>query len=195
MALSAEDYQAQAKALLPKGKAWATELASKLSDFLLGLGDELARVDFRAVQLLDEMDPRTTEECLEDWERNFGLPDNCGTPPDTVQARRNAILAKMNSTGGQTPQYFINRAAELGFTITITEFRPFRADAGLANGPCYSETWAYWWQVNAPLNTILEFKADESRAEERLRTWGNNSLECLINKYKPAHTGVIFSYT
>jgi uncharacterized protein YmfQ (DUF2313 family) len=196
MALTADDYKEILKANTPQGRAWPTdEEDSTLNQLYDALAQEFARVDGRVDELFQEMNPKETLELLADWERVMGLPDNCGTPPETVQARRNAIITKLNAIGSGKPQYFIDLAAAFGFPITITEFRAFRAGIGEAGTPIYSEEWAYYWQVNAALLNIFYFRAGLSTAGEALRTWGNETLECLINRYKPAHTDVIFSYT
>jgi uncharacterized protein YmfQ (DUF2313 family) len=40
----------------------------------------------------------------------------------------------------------------------------------------------------------MEFRAGLSAAGERLRTWGNDTLECKLNQLKPAHTIALFAY-
>lgn len=194
MGLTPEDYQAQAQALTPTGKAWATGDDSLFNKLLLAISDEFSRVDNRAAALLEEVDPRFTTELVEDWERVLGLPDNCsGELADTIVGRRNAIVTKLNSTGGQTPQYLIDRAADLGFDITITEFSEFTVESEVS-APLYGEDWVYYFQVNAPLNSLTYFDT-LSVVTDPLADWGNDILECLINRLKPAHTGVIFAYT
>ena len=91
-------------------------------------------------------------------------------------------------------KYFEAVAAELGYQVTITEFFPFRAGASKAGDPAAGDAWAFAWQVNAPETTIWEFKAGHSTAGEPLRTWGNEKLECVIERLKPAHTEVLFAY-
>ena len=95
--------------------------------------------------------------------------------------------------GDQSRQYYIDVAARLGYQITITEFDTFEAGdhAGdLVNG----ENWRYAWRVNAPEVTITEFIAGGSSAGDPLRDWGNEQLECVINRLKPAHTLAQFAY-
>lgn len=196
MVLNVDYYKEQLKQLLPQGMAWPKDDESTLSQLLHGFAEELARVDGRAWQLIEEIDPRTTTELLEDWERVAGLPESCvGELSETIQARRDAVVEKITSIGNQSPQYFIDIAAKLGFEITITEFRPFRAGHSHAGDPVYDEEWAYWWQVNSALNTIFYFEAGQNSAGDPLRWWGNAILECIIRKRKPAHTGVIFAYS
>jgi uncharacterized protein YmfQ (DUF2313 family) len=64
---------------------------------------ELARLDVRASVLPQEVNPAASLELLPDWERVAGLPDKCsGVLEETLQGRRNALLTKLTSTGGQS---------------------------------------------------------------------------------------------
>lgn len=196
MALTAADYLAQLQALLPQGFAWPRQADAALTKLLLAWADEMARIDGRAVDLVDEADPRTTAELLADWERVAGLPDPCVAAlgvSQTAAQRRAALVAKLTTIGGQSAAYYIALAASLGYTITVTEFSPFQAgsDAGDA---LTNDGWRFVWQVNAPEASIVEFAAGRSSAGEPLRAWGNELLECVINRLRPAHTHVLFAY-
>ena len=196
MALTAADYLAQLQALLPQGFAWPRQADAALTKLLLAWADELARVDGRAADLVEEADPRTTAELLADWERVAGLPDPCVAAlgvSQTAAQRRAALVAKLTTIGGQSAAYYIALAASLGYTITVTEFSPFQAgsDAGDA---LTNDGWRFVWQVNAPEASIVEFSAGRSSAGEPLRAWGNELLECVINRLKPANTYVLFAY-
>lgn len=196
MALTAADYLAQLQALLPQGFAWPRQADAALTKLLLAWADEMARIDGRAADLVEEADPRTTAELLADWERVAGLPDPCvaalGISQTTAQ-RRAALVAKLTTIGGQSAAYYIALAASLGYTITVTEFNPFQAgsDAGDA---LTNDGWRFVWQVNAPAANIVEFAAGRSSAGEPLRSWDNELLECVINRLRPAHTHVLFAY-
>lgn len=192
MGLSAQQYFEQLKALLPRGMMWQSEEGDTLDDLLGSMSEELARIDARAEGLLDETDPRTVYELLVEREDVAGLPDTCTDQADTLAERRDALHSKLTSIGDQSRQYFIDIAAALGYAITITEYSPFVAGSSagdvLSNGD-----WIYTWQVNAPEETIRPFVAG-SAAGEPVRDWGNEILECVINKYKPAHTLALFAY-
>jgi uncharacterized protein YmfQ (DUF2313 family) len=83
-------------------------------------------VDARAADLLEiESDPRTTIELLPEWEYNFGLPDPCYTAPQTIDERHLALVMRMTMLGAQSRAFFIATAAQIGYTITITEYRTF----------------------------------------------------------------------
>ena len=192
---TAADYLEQLKTLLPPGQAFPREAGSTLHDLLDGMSIELARVDGRGEALPAEANPASTSELLGDWERVAGLPDKCsGVLEETLQGRKAALLTKLTSTGGQSAAYFIELAAALGYTVTIEEFRPFRAGVSRAGDALTNGAWAYTWLVRAPAVSITEFRAGLSAAGERLRTWGNDTLECKINQLKPAHTIALFAY-
>lgn len=180
MSMTADQYRYQLQALLPPGRLWdALRETGSLADWLLAaLAAEFAQVDGRAEALLDEADPRTVYELLAEWERVVGLPDPCVPAGQTVTERRNALVARLASRGGQSRAYFIALAATLGYTITIDEQvdgQPHR------------------WRINTSATTITEFTC-ESPCIDPLRKWGNELLECVMNRYKPAHTELLFGY-
>ncbi|MEN6332249.1 MAG: putative phage tail protein [Smithella sp.] len=187
MARIVDDYLQALLQLLPLGKVYPRDLQGVLPHTLKALADELARVDIRVDNLIDEADPRTTMEMLSDWERVINL-----SASDSITKRRLAIVSKLTSIGGQSRKYFIQLAASLGYTITITEFRPFTCVTSIDQG-IYEETCRFTWQVNAPETTIITGTC-QSACSEPLREWGNDELESAIKAVKPAHTSVIFSY-
>ncbi|WP_407936830.1 YmfQ family protein [Jiella pelagia] len=188
------DYTRALQAMLPPGGAWTREPDSNLSKLLTAMADTLARLDDRVSVLLQETDPRVANELLADWERITIADDECGAGLDTLQARRAAVAARLAQIGGQSPAYFISLASLIGFTVTITEFRPFRAGYGAAGDPVYSEEYALTWRINAPEETETPFRVGQSAVGERLVSWGNERLECTLNRVKPAHTTLLFGY-
>lgn len=189
-----DQYTSFLKTLLPPGRAWARASISTVSKFLEGLAAEMVRLDQRTGDLLLEADPRATAELLPEWERMLGLPDGCSGLAITLQERRAAILAKLITKGAISKQFFIDLAASLGFEITITEFRPFRAGHSCAGDALTNGDWVVAWRVNAPSQTVKYFRAGQSCAGEPLATWGNDVLECKISKRIPAGTIVLFAY-
>lgn len=195
MPYTAAEYRELLKALLPPGRAFPRERGTTLDGLLGAMAEELARLDARGERLLVEAIPSTTTELLPDWERVAGLPDNCsGILSETLQGRRADLVTKLTSVGGQSRAYFIALAASLGFTITITEFRPFRAGLSTAGDSLTNGDWVFTWQVNGPPVPVIRFRAGQSSAGEPLASWGNSALECRLNKNKPAHTNIIFTY-
>lgn len=195
MARTAGNYKELLKSLMPPGDAFPRDPGTHMDDLLMALAEEWARIDARGEALIVDALPSTTSEMLSDWERVAGLPDKCaGTLETTMQGRRNVLVTKLTSNGGQSKAYFQAVAKALGYEVTITEFRPFRAGLSQAGDPLTNGPWIYTWRINATETTIIDFRAGLSAAGEPLRTWGNDTLECKINQLKPAHTVVLFGY-
>lgn len=170
----------------PNGERLGAELAAEGRALDAALG--------RASALLDESDPRSTVHLLTDWEGVAGLPDEGELLPTTVQERRNSVVARVTGIGGQSRAYFIALGTSLGYEVTITEFRPFRAGQSAAGDPVNSAEWVFVWRVNAPQTTITSFRAGQSAAGEPIRRWGNEALERVMGRLKPAHTRLLFGY-
>lgn len=186
-------YATMIQNLLPVGLAWPRQSATNMESFLEAISGEFMRVDTRVDDMLREAYPLTTSELLTDWERVTGLPEECEGLAETTQRRREAVHQKLSAIGGQSPGYYIDVAARLGYEITITEFSPFVAGDS-AGDSAWGDDWAYAWQVNAPEETVSFFAAGEGSAGDPLASWGNQLLECVITRLKPAHTIVIFAY-
>lgn len=196
MGLTSTDYLAQLQALLPPGPAWSQDADAPITRLLDGLAQELARVDGRALQLLEEADPRATAELFADWERAAGLPDACAVAfggDQTTAQRRAALLGRLSAMGGQSAAYYVGLAAAIGYAITITEFHEHTVNDDVEH-PLYGAAWIFCWQVNAALNTVIDITVD-STVDDPIAAWGNSLLECVIRRLEPAHTTVLFSYT
>lgn len=194
--LSSDDYLALLQGVLPKGPAWPLEDDAYLTQILRGWADGLARVDARMFALVNEADPRLTSEMLLDWERITGLPDGCvvsSGQSQTADQRRAALVARLTMEGGQSKEYFIRLAAAMGYTITITEFKRHTVRSGVRDPLC-DAPWRFVWRVNASLNTVVRMTV-RSGVNDPLAAWGNAMLECVLNRFKPAHQVVLFSYS
>jgi uncharacterized protein YmfQ (DUF2313 family) len=195
MALSESDYLSQLQELLPPGIAWPRDPDSLLAKHLSGFAAELARIDARAERLVMESDPRETNELLTDFERMCGLPDPCAASVAdeiTTAERRGAVLALLTGVGGQSAAYFVWLAESFGYTIKVVEFRLHDVNCTVDDA-LYSDPWQYAWQVDAPAVRVAHFTVFDT-VSDPLAWWGNVLLECLIRRYKPAHTTVIFAY-
>lgn len=187
-------YLAQLQALLPPGDAWPRDPGATLTRLLDAIAGELAGIGARAADLIIEADPRVSGELLTDWERVCGLPDPCagalGDQP--LAGRRERVVQRLTSRGGQSRAFFVRLAAALGYEITITEFRSFTCQS-YCDDSLDPDPWRFVWRVNAPAVTVQAMSC-ESGCDEALRTWGNEVLECSIQRFKPAHTHVLFGY-
>ncbi len=133
--------------LLPRGRAWDRE-DLVLQKLVRAEATELSRVDRSGNNLLAELDPRTTFDCITDWELSYGLPE-CAAP-DTLEARRAAVLAKLLAQAGhgQDIGYWTDLLMKLGYYLH------WHAKGKLAMtctdgcmGEITDEAWQFVWQV------------------------------------------------
>jgi uncharacterized protein YmfQ (DUF2313 family) len=213
---SGDDYAWALLSLLPQGQAWPRDPGTTLVKTITGLAEEWGFFDGRAADLLErESDPRATLELLPDWERNWGLPDPCFAGlPQTIGDRQKLLVLKMTLLGAQSREFFIEAAARLGYTITISEFAPFMAGVSQAGdtrkppldpNPLVGEyRWyigpkemRFYWTVHVGLGKLTWFRASKGQAgvDPHLRIGKALDLECLIRRWKPAHTEVVFDYS
>ncbi|MBR0879097.1 uncharacterized protein YmfQ (DUF2313 family) [Bradyrhizobium barranii subsp. barranii] len=238
---SGDEYRDAFLTLLPQGQAWPKHAVdSVLWQACDGLCRYWGYVDGRAADLLErESDPRITVELLPDWERNWGLPDPCYTAPQTIAARQLALVARMTMMGAQSREFYINFAAQLGYTISITEYRPFMvgldrcgdnrvygdgsnpmfsdmfvcgylpvynpdggrvADGELSEYPNYGlgpDTNRFYWTVHVHQANLMWFRCASGQCgvDPHLRIGRAEDLECILARWKPAHTEIVFDYS
>lgn len=124
VARTADQYRQQLSGLLPSGPAWDPELVPEIAVILAGVSQEFARLDARAVDLLNEMDPAGVSELVPDWEVIMGLPDPCLGLNPAFEDRRLAVRRRLVEVGGQSISYFIDIAVSQGYPdATVTEHR------------------------------------------------------------------------
>lgn len=170
---NAAAYADHLRALLPRGRAWSREPASVLGRLLAALAETLARIDARAVDLIQESDPRQTDETLSDWERVTSLPDPCAGDAPTEDQRRAQLVARLRGAGGPTPAGFAAYADDLGFQVAVETLRPFRVGWSRCGDRLGATDIATAWLVTAPA--------------------GDNAvLECELRALAPSHSTVLF---
>jgi uncharacterized protein YmfQ (DUF2313 family) len=189
---SAEDYLAQFQRLLPRGRVWNRGL-ELIQDFeLLVLMPAWSRLQAALNTLIPDFFPCTTDNLLPEWAETLGLPNDC-TGPLSKQELKLAVCAKFTARGGQSKEYFIAVAKALGYTITITEYAPFRCGINRCGDGNLGDQWAFVWKITAQ-SPMIYFLVGQSTARERLRYWGDPLLECTLEAIAPAHTILIFAY-
>jgi uncharacterized protein YmfQ (DUF2313 family) len=141
----------------------------------------------------------------------------------------------MTMLGAQSRDFFTQIAAQIGYSITITEYRTFVvgldrcgdnrvygdgsdpmynewgqpiknpngqnvAGGELSEYPYYGlgpETNRFYWTVHVHLAALTWFRVTKGQAgvDPHLRIGLATDLECLLNRWKPAHTQIIFDYS
>ena len=209
------DYLSMLQNLLPLGQAWTRRPDAVLTKTLEAAAEELARVDGEAWRALDELNPLWTADLLPEWEAIAGLPDECSELSDTMEERRNAVIQKLRRPVGQNAAFFLMLAESLGYADPeVIEFPVFQVEKSRvgerlndapgggtwdteADPPEYTAHlyygWRYVWMLKVAEQIMAPFRAG-SFVEDRLRKWGDEKLECVVNRAKPAHTHVLFAY-
>lgn len=209
-----EEYFHALQALLPWGIAWPRWPTTVLMRFVRGLAGILAFCDGRAADLLTrESDPRATVEMLDWWERAWGLPDPCWAGMrETIGERQRMLVLKMTMIGGQSRAWFVNMARFIGYSISISEYRPFMtgwdrvgdnrqilSTGGRSQWPAQMghPEMRFAWTVHLERTRLTWFRCSQGQCgiDPHLKIQFALDLECLIRRFRPAHSEVLFDYS
>ncbi len=193
---TAADYAQQLRNLLPRGPAWDKDNVPEVEEIIKGLAEEFARIDKRSRDLLNEMDPATVFELVPDWERVMDLPDPCLGDEPLFEDRRLSVFLRMIAIGGQSPAYFINLAKQQGYpNAYITEYRaPRFGNARFGKAHFGSWTAQFIWVLHTGERRKTKRRFGAAVFGNRFGENPGSALECVIKRYAPAHTLVIFDY-
>lgn len=162
----------------------------ELEIILSELAQELARIDARAFDLLNEMDPASVSELVPDWEQVMGLPDPCLGVDLAFEDRRLAVRQRLVAVGGQARSYFIELAIQQGYPeASITEHRAPRFGRSRF-GKARFGTWKaqFMWTLDSGPRRRLGRRFGASFWGERFGSNPSGALECVIRRGSPAHT-------
>lgn len=196
---SFQDYEEMLRQLLPPGPAFPRgDYESAVAMLLEVFALELSRIDSRVEALIRENDPRICVETFREWLTEWGLPDVCanliaGMNDSTL---RQLLLFRITVLGGQSRQFFAELCARFGYVIQIDELQLHTVDSQVMDG-LWSAPAPHMWKVNVLTgeeDATTNWHTTLGGVQEALAWWGDQLVECLIEKYKPAHTEVIYGY-
>lgn len=155
----------------------------------------LAAVESGAQTVLREQQADRTVVGLDDWERNYALPDSCsGGTSQTIEQRRLALRQRIAGRGDLSRSFMIFLASAIGYPgATIDEFGPTTC-AHPSDSALFGFEWIGCWRMNLAQSTSITEATCDGASDAPLRVFGNTQLECVINRRKPAHTLVMFGY-
>lgn len=177
MELRTTTYQLAFLALLPSGLAWNKAPGSTLFRLSGGLSDTFHTVEADANQMLLERFPSTSTVLLSDWEGFLKLPD-CTSESGTVRERQNAAANKMRMVGSLNRRFYEWLAAQYDYEIELTD----------------SDEGQYTTMVNVKNGVSYRNATVLDNCLTPLRVYDSGALECLLEKYKPAHQIYKYSY-
>jgi len=216
---SGKEYLQAFLALFPQGIAWPREPYTTFVKVCTGWVNYWGYVDGRAADLLErETDPRKTIELLPEWERAWSLPDPCFPDATTLAERQRMLVLYMTWQGAQSRGYFEWLMDWLGYTVTIQEYAPFMAGISqvgdtrpfkLVDGVPVVDTskhfrWyigppemRFYWSIAVGTPSLTWFRSASGQAgvDPHLRIGPPDDLQCLLNRWKPAHTDLVFDYS
>ena len=156
--------------------------------------------------LAAELDPRTTEQMLPEWERALSLPDVCLPTAGTLAQRRSLLLFRLTKKRWTTIQDWYDLAALFGIKVTITPGYVVSHGQGYAN--CYPVPYA----SAIPFNGRFRVYIDLGLTKPTGYGYGTggmagpgypvpygtdnvafNAFRCLIERVKPASVVVIWN--
>ncbi|EPR0201781.1 putative phage tail protein, partial [Escherichia coli] len=141
------------------------------------ISDVIATAADDARQMLRERFPSTSRWYLGEWESFLGLPD-CTSENGTLSERQRAAANKMRMTGNLSRRFYEWLAAQYGFTVRLTDS---------TEGQWVTQVNIYGIK-NYRNATVLD------NVLTPLRVYESGALECLLEKYKPAHQIYKFVY-
>lgn len=161
-------------------------------------GKVFQRLEQRATEVLNVINPETSGQMLADWERICGIKTDT---QKTYTERVKRVIFQLNAIGGLSIPYFMQLAQSIGYQIEIKEFSPLQQDlpdpgdiVQFRDEP--QESLIFMWRVSV-LNgddNIVYFRAGQSLAGERLVEFGDPIIEAFFKELKPAHTYCYFAY-
>ena len=190
MAMTPSDYQRAGLQLLPNGYAWNKEAGSENSKLQLGFGHEFARVESTAESLLREVLPSESMWLLAEWEAFAGLPDCTTDETATIDMRHHALSAKIRMSPSLCALFLEKIAADRGYKIKIVDKYPHHCMRNV-NYPL--NPWHNWWIVYV---RVFGYTSHRMTVLDNVKTYLNvndyGDLQCLLERYKPAHINFIY---
>lgn len=184
------DYQRAGLQLLPNGYAWNKGAGSENAKLQLGFGHEFSRVESIAELLLREVVPSDAMLLLRDWEKFAGLPDCTVDETATVEMRRQSLSVKLKMVGSLSSGFLERIAAERGYEIKIIDRYPHHIKRGISY-PLYPRR--NWWLTFVVVKNVKRHNMtvlDGIKTKLVVRDYGD--LECLLERYRPAHINLIY---
>jgi len=110
------DFSSVFRTLLPRGRAWHTDLSIDFKAVIEGIVRSAATLRNKFIEVYEDVFPDSTD-CLELWEQQF-LIDPTGL---TEQERRDNLATRWSAQGGQSPSYIESVLLTLGLTAKVYE--------------------------------------------------------------------------
>ncbi|NRB43171.1 MAG: DUF2313 domain-containing protein, partial [Pseudomonadales bacterium] len=124
--------------------------------------------------------------------QEWDLPGCCADTAETIDERHNVLANKLRGIENQSRQTFIDRAAHLGHTITVTEYAPGDVIPGHSYIPPADA--CFFIQINAAVGKVIPRHIGDEFGGA-FNSWNKQQLECALQEIVLSHMTLIFSYS
>ncbi|PTQ91282.1 putative phage tail protein [Agitococcus lubricus] len=171
----------------PNGQHIKAELTAT-SIVLDALQDSAARV-------LAAIDPAKVAELLDEWEKDYGLPDSCnGEVPTTTEERLGALYAKMVSHLPLTIPLLESIAESIGFAGTQVKKRQPTTCVDPCNTLLNGEIHRFVLNVLTPYVRSQQMAHCTAACNSAIAFIEEPLLECVFRRLQPAYAFFQFYY-
>ncbi len=192
-----ENYTYALFKLLPPGIVFSREKGSGSFTLFDTLAQSIYELYNSATGLIKEANPLTMTTAIPSRFTEAGLPDLCTGTPTTSQEKRAQVVGRWSQLGGATKQYFLDVLTRYGYQVKIWEYYKtmpvFRIGQTGIGTSGFGVEFTRCWKVHFVDTTTTYFRAGESSAGEYLNSNQNQSISCILDRIKPAHTLVIYN--
>ena len=194
---SVDDYDQALDRLLPRGPIWKRTPGSVLDSILHAIAQELARVDAQADRVLEEADPRTSFDLLQQWFTDWGIPSAClaALTDPTLEEKRRELITKITSSRSLTAQFFREMAESLGYEAEVITYSAFTVK-DTVNKALFGTEWNTAYAMSISVRAVSSQRLFNTTwtVDQPLAVWGDRLFECLMRELVPAHVTAIFEY-
>ena len=184
------NYSKEVAKLLPPGPAWSDEDA-----FIQGVEAECERLDKQIQSLLSNAIPSSVLTLLTQWEKDWGLPDDCFSTLTNVSNRRTMLTAKIKHLFIPSRKTFKLLLAEFGYyRCEIIQNDVFRVGGRVNERVSNLEVvFSYTIRLNSgdiPDDPLFRTNnssliGDRLYAQQWLRYITPTAVNCVLKKYFP----------
>lgn len=170
--------------LLPPGRAFGTrpftyDIDTNIKRFFFGIGGTWSRLEAAVCRALDDWFCFTSQDDIDRWETDYGIPDEC----DLYSA---SVCAKVAASSPPSAQYLTNLLETNGYvgqgrwlTGDDLEFPGVYSTFRMVVDPLLSPAYIY--------RTVIPFSMGDFRY---LGYPDITHVACMLERYVPAHTAI-----
>lgn len=170
------------------------DLGDNHDDFSAAIGEQFDDIETDIDTLFDEIFPQTASvEFIAKFEKDWDVIPNTG---DTLQIRRDNVITKMRLTGDLSILHYVDIAASQDIIISIDQSLGFILGVSILGTDVFGgKKQRYLWQVTLSEQHRFPFILGTTTLGSPFVTFDkNNSVEAILEQYKPAHTKIQFDY-